>query len=102
MRYERIVVLDAETCNLIFDGTEEQFQDCFFTNTDEETICAWSKDNGFTVRFVRSPDDWVVKDVFSRPHDTLNAEGDTQLWKCPYCPGYVRRYHNFCPTCGVG
>lgn len=102
MRYERIVVTDLETRQLIFDGTEEQFQDCFFTNTDEETICAWSKDNGFAVRFVRSPDDWAVKGVFSKPHDTWTADGNTPLWKCPCCTGTLHRYHNFCPTCGVG
>lgn len=30
-----------------FEGTLDQFCDCFFSNADEETISAWCADNGF-------------------------------------------------------
>jgi len=31
----------------MFDGTREQFMDCFFTNANDEEITDWCNDNGW-------------------------------------------------------
>lgn len=85
---KRIIITHEETGGLIFDGTEEQFQDCFFTNSDEETIADWSRKEGFAVRYeTEDPATWV--------HGTKDG-------KCTACGHPVESTHNFCPTCGAG
>ena len=33
----------------VFEGTREQFKDCFFSNADDVEIYDWAEDMGFTV-----------------------------------------------------
>jgi len=35
----------------VFEGTLEQFEDCFFSNASVEGIKAWAEDNSFKVEF---------------------------------------------------
>jgi hypothetical protein len=34
----------------IFEGTREQFMDCFFSNGDDEEIIDWCFDNGYKLK----------------------------------------------------
>lgn len=31
----------------VFEGTLEQFQECFFTNSDPETVITWATEHGW-------------------------------------------------------
>ena len=44
----KIIIDDGET----FEGTLEQFHDCFFTNTDLETIKEWAEENDMKVEII--------------------------------------------------
>lgn len=34
---------------VMFEGTREQFMDCFFSNADDDNIIDWCFDKGFTL-----------------------------------------------------
>lgn len=40
--------------NLMFEGTVEDFQDCFFDNADPETISDWADEQGYEVVYKAS------------------------------------------------
>lgn len=35
---------------VMFEGTREQFMDCYFSNADDEHIIDWCFDNGFKLK----------------------------------------------------
>jgi len=43
---DRILVEEGE----MFDGTREQFADCFFSNADDKQITDWCFDNGWSLK----------------------------------------------------
>jgi hypothetical protein len=44
----RILIDNGE----VFDGTLEQFRDCFYSNATLENIPDWCRDNGHTYEFI--------------------------------------------------
>jgi len=60
----------------IFDGTIEQFKDCFFSNADEETVSNWCKQEGFTLEVVTKAKDFFGNEI---------TVGDEVAF---YAPGY--------------
>jgi len=36
----------------LFDGTVEQFQDCFFSNADEYTVRDWCESEGYILEVI--------------------------------------------------
>lgn len=50
----------------IFEGTIEQFQDCFFSNATEETIKQWCKDNNYVLNIVYEAEEVDKKLAFYR------------------------------------
>jgi hypothetical protein len=38
----------------VFEGTDKQFADCFFSNATRKTIALWCKENGWAVKFTNA------------------------------------------------
>ena len=47
MNLETWIVVDD---GVMFEGTREQFMDCFFSNADDEQIKAWCLKNSYSLR----------------------------------------------------
>ncbi len=43
LQNDRILVDNGD----MFEGSRDQFRDCFFDNADNENIIGWCKDNGW-------------------------------------------------------
>ncbi len=51
-----IIVDDGQT----FEGTFEQFKDCFFDNAEVDVIKDWAKVNNMKVEFVDNPEEKIL------------------------------------------
>ncbi len=66
----KILVDDGE----MFEGSLEQFQDCFFSNADEETIKVWAKDNNYKVEFVKPQPNKDGEEILKNLQQSLQCD----------------------------
>jgi len=95
----------------LFDGTQDQFRDCFFDNANANEILDWAAKQGYRCD-IRNYDEYVGPTVVSYPDDmgltdrdkiflarTEKLLRDSNIQKCTVSlhhweRGYTASYHN--------